>query len=198
MGGTTQENLLYLSVTRGRMVNKKAGVISHDFNAYKGIFLGIREKQAEFENKPVLKIELKLKDSDSDEIVIIQMTKKAWGAYGLLSTIEKINLAKPFTVKVWGSEDNEKMSFLGLQQDGYKYQGQRKTIEKDESYPKPKPVTISGEKQWDWTDVFVKMDATIKSITEKMVGQTSAAPAQGAEDTGFALHAPAGDDDLPF
>ena len=168
MAGITQEKILYLNVTKGRMIHKtKEKGITHDFNGYEGHFLGIRERISDYEGKPQTKVELKMKDTGSDEIVIIQFTKKAWAAHGLLASIGKVDLSKPFTVKVWGSDENEKMSFCGLQQQGYKYIENRKCIDPDKSFPKPIAVTISGEKTWDWTAVFTATDAVIKSITEK-------------------------------
>ena len=172
------------------MVNKKAGL---DFGGYEGVFLGIREKVGEYENKPQYRIELKMKDTKSDEIVIIQFTKRGFAALGLMSTIRKLDLKKPFSVKVWGSEENEKISFCGLQQEGYKYEGTRKTIEPDKSFPRPEPVTINGEKQYDWTKVLPEMDAVVKHLSETMSLATNAA----APATSGAIE-PAPEDEMPF
>lgn len=196
MGGITQEKLLYLNVSKGRMTHKKDGVITHDFGGYCGTFLGIRERQTEFEGKPQTRIDLKMKDTDSDEIALIQFNKKSWAAFGLMASIRKINLSQPFTVKVWGSEDNEKISFVGLQQEGYKYEGNRKTIEPDKSFPRPEPITINGEKQFDWTKTWATMEEVIKHINET---HKVAAPVSAVTETPVdGLIAGGTDADLPF
>lgn len=190
MGGVTQEKLLYLSVTKGRMVNKKANI---DFGGYEGTFLGIREKVGQYEGKPQYRIELKMKDSASAEVVIIQFTKRGFAALGLMSSIRKLDLNKKFTVKVWGSEDNEKISFCGLQQDGYQYLEKRKTIDPDKSFPRPLPVMINNEKQYDWALVLPEMDAVIKHINETRSPATNTA-APSANDA----MVPTPEEDLPF
>ena len=196
MAGITQEKVGYLTVSKGRMVNKAE---KKDFGGYAGTFLGLREKQGEFEGKPQIRIELKMKDTDSDEVVIIQFTKRAFAAAGLLSTIQKVDLSKPFTVKVWGSEENEKISFCGICQEGYKYVEKRKTIEADKTFPRPKLIMINGEKQYDWTEVMVAMDGVIKAVNEKFqpapaaASEATAAPASAADTLLVA-----DESDLPF
>ena len=192
MGGITQEKLTYLTVSKGRMVNKKAGL---DFGGYEGTFLGIREKIGEYEGKPQYRIELKMKDTQSDEIVIIQFTKRGFASLGLLSALQKVDLNKPFTIKVWGSEKNEKISFCGLQQEGFKYEEKRKTISPDKNFPKPKPVTINGEQQYDWAEVLPQMDRVVKEINDSRPGSVAAADAPGAPADTLV---PTPDDDLPF
>ena len=190
MAGIVQEKLSYITVTKGRMINKAE---KKDFGGYEGTLVGIREKVCEFEGKPQYRVELKMRDTASDEVVIIQFTKRAFAALGLLSTIGKVDLSRPFTVKVWGSEENEKISFCGICQEGYKYVEKRKTIEADKTFPRPKPVTINEEKQYDWTEVMPAFDAVIKDINEKLkpvVASTGAAPADALT--------PAEDIDLPF
>lgn len=191
MAGIVQEKLSYLTVTKGRMINKAE---KKDFRGYEGTLVGIREKVSEFEGKPQYRVELKMRDTASDEVVIIQFTKRAFAALGLLSTIGKVDLSKPFTVKVWGSEENEKISFCGICQEGYKYVEKRKTIEADKTFPRPKPVTINGEKQYDWAEVLPAFDAVIKSINDKL---TPASAPTGAA-TESAMLPPPDDSDLPF
>ena len=168
MAGIKQEKITYLKVTCGRMISKKDGVILKDFGGYKGHFLGIREKIGEFEGQKTVAIEVKMKDTESEEIVIIQFTKKGLFAKGFFSCIRKVDLKKPFTMLVWGSDKNEKISFCGLQQDGYQYVENRKTIEPDKSFPSYKEVVVSGEKTADWTEPLAAMDAIVKNINENM------------------------------
>ena len=194
MAGIVQEKILYLKVTCGRMIHKKEGVITHDFGGYEGTFLGIREKEGEFEGQKTLGIELKMKDTQSEEIAIIQFTKMALFSKGFFSCISKVDLDKPFSILVWGSDKNEKISFCGLKQEGYVYEGKRKTIEPDKSFPSYIEIPLNGKMERDWSAPLAAMDEIIKNINEsravKIADDTAVdAPAEAAINE---------KDDLPF
>lgn len=187
MAGITQERLLYLKVTKGRLIHKKGETITHDFGGYEGTILGIREKEGEFEGKKTTSIEIKMRDVASDEIVIVQATKKAWWCLGFFARIEKADLTKPLTIGVLPSDQNEKMSFCYLKQGG-------ETIKSDNDFPKYKTLKINGEDVQDWAEPFAKFDSIIKSINEKLAAN---APAK-TEETLVQETSETPDDNLPF
>ena len=178
------------------MIHKKDGVITHDFGGYEGLFQNIREKIGEYEGKEQRVVEVKMKCAKTGELAIVQFTKKALFAKGFFQAIRKVDLNKVFTIAVWGSEENEKISFCGLKQDGYKYEGKRKTIEPDKSFPNYSEVMVSGEKVLDWTAPLKAMDEIIAHITEsRATTAPTTAPAEVAEGVGAPTRA---SDDLPF
>lgn len=185
MAGITQEKLLYLKVTKGRLIHKKGETITHDFGGYEGLILGIREKEGEFEGKKTVVVEIKMKDIASDEIVIVQATKKAWWCLGFFARIEKADLTKPLTIGVLPSDQNEKMSFCYLKQSG-------ETIKSDKDFPKYTTMKISGEDVQDWAAPFARFDSIIKSINEKLATNTSVKTEELVPNTSDAP------DDLPF
>lgn len=188
MGIVKREELLYLNVSKGKLVNKQKNI---EANAYEGTLVGIREREGEFEGQKTLKIELKMKDTQSDEHAIIQFTKEAYYALGFFARIRKIDLTKPFTVGTLPSEMNEKMSFCYLKQAG------QTKIEADKSFPKPKKVTLNKKEVLDWSACFDEMDAIMKFLNEKLASNSGGTqvPEPVAEEA--ALNA--GDNsDLPF
>lgn len=188
MGGVTQENLLYLSVTKGRMVNKKKNL---DFGGYEGQMLGIRQKDGEYEGKPQVKIEVKMKDTKTGEIAVVQFTKEAWYALGFFSRIRQVNLDKPFTLGVLASEQNEKMSFCYIKQEGHVNSKKTNTFEPDKSFPKYETITVSNKPVQDWTKPFAEMDTIIKHLSDRL------APVAQATKPADTL-VPTPEDDLPF
>lgn len=190
MAGITQKNILYLKVTCGRLIHKKGGVITHNFGGYEGTIIGIRERENEFEGKKLLNIEVKMKDTTSDEIVIIQFNKKAWFALGFFARIKKIDFTKPFTIGVLPSEQNEKMSFCYLKQLNL-------NIKKDDYFPKYATIKVSGEDVQDWTYPFEEMNETIKYISEK-ISPFEKTSTELAELTEAKSVPSSNEDDLPF
>jgi hypothetical protein len=203
MGGITQERFKYLKVSGGRMINKKDGVIIDNFSGYKGLMLGIRQKDGEYQGEKTVNIEVKMRDADSDDVVIIQFTKMALFSKGFFQTIKKVDLAKPFTILTWGSDDNDKISFCGLQQPGYAYikkqdGSMRKTIEPDPSFPNYKEIPLNGKMTKDWTEPLAAMDVILKELSDKFgtaPAQQSSSPSPSAAPPS-ALPPP--EDDLPF
>lgn len=182
MGIVNREDILYLSVTCGKMKNKKHGI---ETGGYEGTLIALRERVGEYEGQPTLKIEAKMKDNASDQIAVIQFTKEGWFALGFFARIRKIDLKKPFTIGVLQAKENEKMSFCYLKQAGIV------KVEADKSFPKYTTVKVSNKDVNDWTAPFAEMDKIIKEINEKI----------GADKTSDAVDAPTEDgegDGLPF
>ncbi len=191
MGVVNREDILYLNVTKGKMVNNGRGI---SVGGYEGTLIGIREKSGEFEGQPTLKIEVKMKDSNSDEIAIVQFTKEAWFALGFFSRIRKINLQKPFTIGVLASKENDKMSFCYLKQEGIV------KVEADKSFPKYETVLVNKKNVLDWTKPFDEMDKIVKHITDTLAIHN---PAPATNESDPVITANPGnkaeyDDDLPF
>lgn len=159
MGTVKREELLYLNVSKGKLVNKQKNI---EANAYEGTLVGIREREGKFEEQKTLKIELKMKDTQSDEHAIIQFTKEAFYSLGFFARIRKIDISKPFTVGVLPSEMNEKMSFCYLKQPPVQ------KIESDKSFPKPKKVMLNKKEVLDWSACFDEMDSIMKFLNEKL------------------------------
>lgn len=189
MGAIEKTNYLYLNVSCGALVNKQKGMF---ISAYEGYIVGIREIMDKYENRDVPKVELKIKDNNSDEIAIVKFTKESWYALGFFSRIGKIDIAKPVTIGTMPSKENEKMTFCYLKQAGIE------KIEGDKAFPRPGKVKISGKDMLDWAAPFAAMDAEIAKLKTKLP-QAAAAPAPAASTEAPITAATAGDDnDLPF
>lgn len=175
MGGEahTSDSFMYLTVTKGKMVNKKRNI---EWDKYTGYIVGIEIKDGEFEGKPTKKVEVKMKDDQSDEVVNIQFTLAAYFARGFFARIYKIDVSKPFTLCVTQSDQNEKSSFCWMKQGGQKYknaQGKEvEAIEPHATFPKPEDIDLgSGQKTLSWAKVIPSMEKTLafmqKQIAEK-------------------------------
>ena len=195
MGVVNREVFNYFNVSKGKLKYKENG---NDMtcNGYTGTMVGIREKAGIFENQPTLKIEVKMKDVDSDSFAIIQMTKEALFAIGFFARIRKVDISKPFTIGVLPSDKNDKISFCYIKQEGYKNPDPKKDgiIDKDKSFPAYTTVKVSGKDVNDYTLPFAEMDAIMKHLNEKL------APVANAEKKAEELvpNTTGADDDLPF
>ena len=191
MGVVNREDILYLSVTCGKMKNKKKGI---ETSGYEGVLVGIREKAGEFEGQPTLRIEIKMRDPKTNEIAIIQATKEALWAMGFFARIRKVDISKPFMIGAIGSDKNEKISFCYIKQAGYKNPDPKKEgiIDKDKSFPPYTTVKVSGKDVNDYTAPFAEMDAIMKHLNERLA--PVAATAAPAEPT----LVPTPDDEMPF
>lgn len=193
MGVVQREDLLYLSVTCGKLKNKKKGI---EANAYEGVLVGIREREGEFEGQKTMRIEIKMKDPKTGEVALIQATKEALWALGFFARIRKVDISRPFVLGVIGSDKNEKISFCYLKQEGYKNPDPKKDgiIDKDKSFPAYTTVKVSGKDVNDYTKPFEEIDAIMKHINEKLAVH---APANVISETS-AMLPPPDDSDLPF
>ena len=196
MGVEKRETYNYFNVSRGKLRYKENGQPA-EANAYTGTIVGIREKAGEYEGQPTMKIEVKLRDTDSDAFAIVQFTKEALFCLGFFARIRKVDLSKPVTIGVLASDKNDKVSFCYLKQKEYtgnpdpKKQG---IIDKDKSFPAYTTVKVSGKDVNDYTKPFEEIDAIMKHINEKLAVH---APATTAAEVSATL-VPTPDDDLQF
>lgn len=154
MAGITGGTSTYLSVSKGFLVNKKKGI---QFRGYVGYLAGLEKYEDEYNGKPMMKWKLRMKDDKSDEVVTIQFLDESWFSWGFFARIGKVDLKKPFHLGLSGSEENEKVTFCWMKQNG-------ETVKKDESFPKPKKVKIGNQEVPDWTEVH----KAIEGITAKL------------------------------
>lgn len=192
MGIVQRKDFLYLSVSCGKLKNKKKGI---ETGGYEGYIQNIVEKEDEYEGKPVTKIEVKMKDNNSDQFAIIQWTKESWYSMGFFARIRKIDVAKPFTIGVQPSERNEKMSFCYLKQEGIV------KVEADKNFPKPKVVKVSSKDVTDWTEPMEEFKKIMDELNAKIVPvpePKSAETATAATETTPAANGGGETDDLPF
>lgn len=161
MGEVSRQNFSYYNVSCGHL-KTGSGETARSISAYSGILLEIKEEEDKFENKPVKKIALRIQDDSSPTIAIVKMTKESWYALGFFARIQKIDVTKPFVLGVLPSDQNEKMSFCYLKQDGID------KIEADKNFPRPKKVKISDKDVMDWSDPFKRMAEVMAEVNAKI------------------------------
>lgn len=194
MGVEKRETYNYFNVSRGKLRYKENGQPA-EANAYTGTIIGIREKAGEYQGQPTLKIEVKVRDTDSDTIAILQFTKEASFCLGFFARIRKVDLSKPVTIGVLGSDKNEKVSFCYLKQRGYVNPDPKKNdiIDKDTSFPGYKTVKVSGKDVADYTEPFKVIDEIMKHMNERFATNPTAAVVKEEE-----VLVPTPESDLPF
>ena len=190
MGIVARKNYLFLSVSCGYLVNKKKEIKT---GAYEGTIIDIREVEDEFEGKKIAKIEVKMQDNQSDEIAVIKFTLESWYAIGFFARISKIDLTKPFIIGTLPSEQNEKMSFCYIKQEGIT------KVEADKEFPKPEKVEIGTKKApkqvYSWIKPLEAIEKIMADLKSKIVvAPVVAAPAEAAPVTTGSGK----EDDLPF
>ena len=186
MGIVERKNYLFLHVSCGNLINKKKAIKA---SAYEGIFISITEKEDEYDGKPVTKVEVKMKDPETGEIAIIQFTQESWFTLGFFARIQKIDLAKKFTIGVMPSEQNEKMSFCYLKQEGIA------KVEADKNFPKPGKTKVGKKDVMNWAAPLEAMQAIVAEMNAKVTAPEGAKPDGEAVPV---VEDEKGDDDLPF
>lgn len=196
MGLGQSSNCLYLNVSCGFLKNKGKGIESR---WYTGYLISIDREKSTYESKndqeQSWQIRIKMKDDVSEEIAIIQCTEEAWFALSFFERIQNVDLSKPFTLGVSGSDDYEKMSFCWMKQDG-------KKIPKAE-LTHPEKVTIGSKTINDWSAFVGEAAAIMIDINSKTSGPVEDVPAgdkespvESPEDTLDPVEHP--EVDLPF
>lgn len=159
-------NYLYLSVSKGSLVNKKKNI---DTRGYEGLLIGIAEKQDEYQGQPVTKVQLKMKDPKTGEIAIVEFNEESWYSIGFFSRIHEIDLTRPFIVGVSASDKNEKISFCWLGQKGLENETTGKeTANRDKTFPVPEKKTLGRKEIMDWSAPLERIAAIMDSISEKL------------------------------
>ena len=186
-------NAIFLNVSRGKFRNKEKQIEAW---AVTGKLAGIKFKADTFENQPISKVEVIMKDVD--ETFIISFTEESYYALGFFSRLanEMLDILKPFTLGVMESEQNEKISFC------YIKQGETK-ITPQPDFPKPEKITTGGRGNAKTVTNWSKCQARYTVLVNEVQGILSAASPEKIEGTankystqGTAQQEP--DDDLPF
>ena len=162
----------YLTVANGKITDKKSGKSGF---SYTGYLLEIDIVDNTFEGKTTKRVEVKLKDDKTDELSILQFTRNAWFAQGFFARIFKVDVSKPLTIGVSGSEDNEKISFCWIKQEGLSYvnkEGKKvEAVEAHATFPKPIDVDLGeGEgKVKSWAPVVPAMDKVVAQVKKALL-----------------------------
>lgn len=138
--GTHGGSVTFINVANGEMTyparDQEGKVIKDEHKTcgyYEGYLTRVELVDDEFQGRVNKKVQLYMADPEAqnewEKRVLIKFTLEGWYAHGFFSRIGKIDLTKPFRLGVFGSEQNEKISFC------YMRQGEVK-IESDKSFPR--------------------------------------------------------------
>ncbi|HQW95598.1 MAG TPA: hypothetical protein PLU58_07340 [Saprospiraceae bacterium] len=154
---STGANILFLNVSCGKLVNKKKEISEQ---AYTGVLIDITQENDEFEGKEIPKIKLKMIDNKSDDVVSISFSEESWFGTTFFQRIDQVDVSKPFTLGVLGSDKNEKVSFCYIRQGDL--------IKKDETYPIQKKVTVGRNEIMDFSECL-EMNLKIIELVKKKI-----------------------------
>lgn len=163
MGLLEKSDKLYLTVSCGKMTNKKREISTF---GVVGWITKISEKEDEYEGQVISKILIDM--TDKKENFCVQFTTESWYSIGFFSRLKSIDLSKQITLGVSGSEKNEKISFCWMKQPGNKNVNEKGSIIKDESFPAPEKKTIGKKEIYDWTLPLAKMGEIMEWANEKI------------------------------
>lgn len=181
MGIGVSSNVLYLNVSSGFLKNKKREIETY---SYTGYLQKIEKVEEDFEGKPVEKIILFMKDDKSEENAQIKCTAESWYTATLFPRLALIDVTKPVTIGVSGSDkENSKASFAWVKQGG-------ETIKVEKgSYPVVEKIKVGKKDVDSWEKVLEYADEIISRINS-----TIGTPSGEVNDTDSVP----GKDDLPF
>jgi len=195
MGIMEGGNVLFLNVSCGLLRNKQKGIETY---GYEGKITGIKRKQDNYEGQDITRIQVKM--SDGKETAIITFTEESWYAHGFFSRIHKADLSKPILLGCSNSDQNEKLSFCWIKQDG-------QTIKKDDTFPKPIKREFGNKQITDWAEIVKIIDGLIPEICRRidadiqggdMPWEKQGFNPEQAPDPTEKDPPPPTDDDLPF
>jgi len=173
---STGANILFLNVSCGKLVNKKKEISEQ---AYTGVLIDITQENDEFEGKEIPKIKLKMIDNKSDDVVSISFSEESWFGTTFFQRIDQVDVSKPFTLGVLGSDKNEKVSFCYIRQGDL--------IKKDETYPIQKKVTVGRNEIMDFSECL-EMNLKIIELVKKKIAAADplrvSSPQHGAPSSG--------------
>jgi hypothetical protein len=165
MGAIKSENKLYLNVNKGMLVNKKMGLSMY---AYQGTLINIDRKDEPYEGKTISKVRVSLQDNESDQIAIIQFLEDSYYSLGFFQRLEMIDVFKPIIIGVSKSEQNEKVSFAWMKQNGHAIKVDRN------AFVKPKKVSIGKDKfVFDWTECLERFSIIIDKVNGELTNSIS-------------------------
>jgi len=119
-------DVLYLHVANGVIENKKAGVKAYGIDNVQVV--GMDRFEDTYNNKPILKWRLFLKDPREGTKYILKFTEHTWYSFTFWCCLVKADPGRVLTIGVSGGEQGSKVSFCWMKQDGEK-------IEKSKSVP---------------------------------------------------------------
>lgn len=201
MGGISADgsNKVYLSVSKGQLVwKKKGGEIVAQFYAFEGRIISIERKDDNYEGKPISKIHLLMRDDKEDHDTEIQFIEDSYFSLGFFQRVEKANLERPIILGVSKSEQNEKISFCWMKQDGVILKRPEPAPFVPTKVTKPKGRNET-EVVTDWTNCFPHFDRITKWINDTL---WRGAPEESNKSTAASTSTSGGsapvEDDLPF
>lgn len=154
-------DVLFLNVSCGRLKNKAKNI---EAKGYTGYVTDISRKDDEYEGKVTTKVVVSMRDNKSDQLAKISFTEESYFSVGFFSQIKNADFSKPITFGVSQSQENEKVSFCWLSQDG-------KNVARDKDFPKPEKKKVGRNVVMDWT----KMLEEVETIMQWAKGETGKA-----------------------
>jgi len=194
MGLNTMPNLLWLSVQDGLLLNDKKGIKAR---SYTGTLVSVKQvtdifKEEGKDDKPINKIEVRLKDTASDEIACVKFYE--WGAYaqGFFARVKSADVSKPIELAVSNQPERPKICYCWIKQDG--------VIIPEDKTNFPQPTKTTKEKDGKTIEVnnyepcIAFYPSVIADLTEK-IEKTKGSVAETAEAT---IPSESEGEDLPF
>jgi hypothetical protein len=157
MGLNQKQDILFLNVSCGQLVNKKLDVSGY---SYTGHLVSISHIIDNYEGKDLPKIAVKMVD-DKGKFAQIKFTAESYFSLGFFQRIFKCDFNKEITIGCSQSEQNEKITFCWIKQG-------EQIIKKDEDFPKPKKMTVGKQTVTDWTEFSAKALEIIEAVKEKL------------------------------
>ena len=160
MGFGEDSNMIFVNVSNGFLQNRKKDIQAR---SYTGLLENMERKEDEYEGKKINKIQLFMRDTEKDERVCISFTEDTWFSVTFFQRFEDIDRNKPFTVGVSGSDQNEKVSFCWMKQDG------NKIGKGDISLPEKKK--IGNREVYDHSVFLMHVDNILSEYKDKKPAQ---------------------------
>jgi hypothetical protein len=157
--GNRGDGYKFANIANGK-INSTINGEKKQFDFYEGRLLSICTIDDDFEGNITPKVELTMED-DKGERSKIKFTLEGWYAVGFFARIMAVDLHKPFTLGVMGSEENAKISFCWLKQSGKKIEGAK-------DVPKPQQVTIGTKKMSDFTEFLKFADECLNMLQRNL------------------------------
>lgn len=154
MGGYVRgQGALYLSVSRGKLRNKRENV---ELDGWEGVITAIDKAEDDYEGQVRLRYQLTMQDNDG-KVAKIQFTDETWFYAGLFSRLPSVDVTQPVLIGVIPSEQNDKISFCWMRQGN-------KKITPVEGFPKPHKAVVGRKEVYDYTETNAFVDRVLISL----------------------------------
>lgn len=131
---------------------------SQEGNRFTGTLRGVYIRENTYEGRQSDKLNLVLEDSEGKSIVDFPI--ESWSGFCFMRSAVNLNLTQPFSMSVYPSKKNDKVTFMTLYQDNMRVE--------QGNVPEPKKVIVGKNEIMDYTEFREFVNKWVEEMVTKL------------------------------